>query len=133
MVRISAGSGQDLKNLEIASVWSSARHNDCSREILQCGCNLRRSPVVLPLAFPSEQLRRRPSAFGRERGDLFNTQNKSLPRRSSKATRRTIVVLLLCALRKNFQQMFSCLRRSDHDWVMYVCPNHIYTEGNASA
>jgi len=40
---------------------------------------------VLPLAFPLEQLRRRPSACGREMGDFFNTLNKSLPRRSSKA------------------------------------------------
>ena len=46
---------------------------------LQCGRNLRRIPVVLPLAFLSEQLRQRPSACGREMGDLFNTLNKSLP------------------------------------------------------
>ena len=29
--------------------WPSAWHNDCSRETLQYRCNLRRSPVVLPL------------------------------------------------------------------------------------
>ena len=39
---------------------------------------------LLLLAFPSEQLRRRPSACGRKMGDLFNTLNKPLPRRSSK-------------------------------------------------
>jgi len=33
--------------LELASVWPSARHNDCSREILQRGCNLQ-SCCLLP-------------------------------------------------------------------------------------
>ena len=64
------------------------------RETLQCGCNLCRSPVVLPLAFPSEQFRRRPSACGREMGDLFYILNKSLPRRSSEALEGQL--LLLC-------------------------------------
>ena len=44
---------------------------------MQCGCNLRR--VVLPFAFPSEQLRRRPTACSREMGDLFNTLNQGSP------------------------------------------------------
>jgi len=69
----------------LASVWPSARHNDYSRETLQCGCNLCRSLVVLPLAFPLEQLRRRPSACDREMNNLFNTLNKPLPWQSSKA------------------------------------------------
>jgi len=40
------------KTLKIGTCFSElARHNDCSREILQCWCNLRRSPVVLPTAY----------------------------------------------------------------------------------
>jgi len=54
--RCSCGSnlGRDLKNWNLLQSGPSARHYDGSREILQCGCNLRRSPVVLPTAFPSE-------------------------------------------------------------------------------
>ena len=68
-----------------------------SRETLQCGCNLRRSPVVLPLVFSSsKQLRQRPSACGREMDDLFNSLNKISVLAIVEGTRRTIVVLLLC-------------------------------------
>jgi len=68
-----------------------------SRETLQCGCNLRRSPVVLPLVFSSsKQHRQRPSACGREMDDLFNSLNKISVLAIVEGTRRTIVVLLLC-------------------------------------
>ena len=103
---------EKIKLLELAPFWLSA-NNDCSRETLQRGCDLRRSPVVLPTAFPSEQLRRRPSACGRERGDLFNTFKQiSVPgdrRRHSKDN--FCVVQLHCnlvlaiAVCKNFPQI----------------------------
>jgi len=84
------GRTQTLK-LELPSVWPSAPHHDCSRETLQCDCNLRRSPVVLPLAIPSEQLRQ-----SRENGrSLHHPKQISAPA-IVEGTRRTIVVLLPC-------------------------------------
>ena len=92
-----AGSHQDLKNWNLLQSGQSARHNDC---------NLRRSLVVLPLAFPSEQLRR--SACGREMGDLFNTLNKSLPRRSSKALKgQLLCCYCVCSARNCVMQELS--------------------------
>ena len=99
-------------------------------------CNLRR--VVLHLAFPSEQLRRRPSACGWEMGDLFNTLNKSLPRRTSKALEGqflccavTLSVTLYSQMRcvSIFRKMFSCLRSSDRrqsDETGHVCGFYLF-------
>jgi len=44
------------KTLKIETCFSLAKRSAyiLTVAILQCGCNLRRSPVVLPTAFPSE-------------------------------------------------------------------------------
>ena len=86
------------KTLKIGtSVWPRARHNDCSREILQCGCNLRRSPVVLPTAFHRNNL---------VEEDQVHALEKSLqhPKQISAqaivdATGRTILVLCIVCTR----------------------------------
>ena len=79
------------KTLEIASVWPSARHKDCSRETLQCGCNLRRSLVVLPTFVENHVLA----------GNGRSLQHPERPSACGKwpiveGIRRTILVLLLC-------------------------------------
>jgi len=98
----------------------SIRHNGCSRETLQCGCNLRRSPFMLLSAFPSEQLRRRPSRFRVvEKWAISSTPPTNLcpGDRGRHSKDNPCVVQLHCchlaltiALWKN---LFSCLRRSD--------------------
>ena len=121
--------------MELASVWPSARHNDCSREILQCGCNLSRSPVVLPTAFPSEQPRRRPSVCSWEMDGLFNILNKSLPGRSSMPLEGQFLCcalsVLAIALYKNFPQnvlvssSFWSPRKRRHGPCMYYYQIHV--------
>ena len=91
---------------------SSARHNDCSREILQCGCNLRRSPVVLPTAFQSESARRKPSVFLLRKADLCPGDRRCHWKDNSCVVQLHCLYSQLRCIR-TFRKMFSCLRRSD--------------------
>jgi len=50
----SAGSCQDLKNWNLLQSGQALGIMTVAGKFSKCGCNLRRSPVVLPTAFPSE-------------------------------------------------------------------------------
>jgi len=84
VVRISTGSHQDLKN------WNLLQSGQ-ALGIMTAAGKLSNTDAI----FVGE-LRQRPSACGREMGDVFNTLNKSLPWRSSKDNCCVVTVCSAC-------------------------------------
>ena len=96
-------------------IWPSALHNDCSRETLQCGCNLRRCRRFVASRLPIGTTSSKTKCVRPKNGRSLQHPKQTFAPAIVEDIRRTIVVLLLCvqllvlttALVENFPQTFS--------------------------